>query len=591
MATSYFSKDVLNNKTQDWRLIYRLIPFASPYKWLIFLSLIFALLVTAGYTITPWILGKIVDEGIKAKNTESLHKFISLYALSMGGYWLFMVAQLYSLQHIGQKVLYDLRHALFVHLHKLPLSFFDKNPVGRLVTRTTNDIYALSELFSSGLINVLGNILSLITIAVSMILLDPFLGVVTLSTAPLLFLAAWFLKIKMRKAFRLARQKLATVNASLSEEISGINVTHIFGQEKSRAKKFDTLNSELREAQLESVFYNSFFRPAVTIVNALTITLILAVGGYLVWKSEITIGVLVSFISYAQIFFYPIREISEKISIFQSSMAAAERVFGLLDKEIEPDLDVGENFHSIKHSLEFKNVNFSYTPDKPVLIDFNLKINQGEKLAIVGHTGAGKTTLASILKRFYEIDSGDIKFDDSSIKSFSKSGLRKGIALIQQDVFVYSGTIAENISLGLSEISESRLNEIIEELEMQSFIESLPQGLNTQIFEKGKNLSAGQRQLISFARALVFNPKLLILDEATSSMDSETETIIQKATEKLTENRTSIIIAHRLSTIKNCNRIIVLHKGKLVEQGTHSELIKEDGIYNKLYRIQFSENS
>ena len=416
------------------------------------------------------------------------------------------------------------------------------------------------------------------------------LGLAALITTPGLFYIAWFLKVKMRDAFRLARAKLATMNASLAENVSGMSVIHIFNQEPARENKFDQMNLELRDAELTSVFYNSFFVPAVTVFTAITLTVVIVYGGWLVSRNEISMGLLITFIAYTQAFFDPVRQISEKISVFQSAMASAERVFALIDEQPEPDLLEGEEFKTLHESIEFRNLNFAYTPDKPVLKGLSFKIRKGERLAIVGHTGAGKTTLASLLKRFYDYQNGDILLDGVDLRKFSRTSLRLKIGLIQQDVNIFSGTLLENIFLADDRFDHQKFDNIIKELEMESLINKLPEGINTQIYERGSNISAGQRQLIAFSRALATDPEILILDEATSSVDSETEAIIQKAVQRLTSQRTSLIIAHRLSTIRNCDRILVLHNGRLVEQGSHEELLAAKGHYHKLYELQFSSN-
>jgi ABC-type multidrug transport system fused ATPase/permease subunit len=393
----------------------------------------------------------------------------------------------------------------------------------------------------------------------------------------------------MRETFRLARAKLAMLNAVLAENISGMNVIQIYNQEKNREDKFDLMNSDLKDAELDSVFYNSFFIPAVTIVYAITMAVVIVYGGMLVAEKSVTIGLLVSFIAYVQAFFEPVKQISEKVSVFQSSMASAERVFALLDEKPEPDLDQGLEFNEFKVSLEFKNFNFSYSPDKPVIKDLNFTVKKGERIAIVGHTGAGKTTLASLLKRFYEFSDGQILIDGQDLREFSRTTLRKKIALIQQDVTIFSGTIKDNIFLETGTFNATKMHDIIEELKLQPLLDKLANGLDTEIFERGANLSAGQRQLIAFCRALVSEPEILILDEATSSVDTETESIIQQAVLKLTSQRTSLIIAHRLSTIQHCDRILVMHHGRLVEQGTHQQLLAANGHYHKLYQLQFSQ--
>ncbi|GAB1353592.1 ABC transporter ATP-binding protein [Erysipelotrichia bacterium] len=590
MDDSYFNEDDIKAPAWDSNLAWRMWPFLRVWRSHFIVAVVLVLLGTAVHIGLPLILGKAVDLGIKGKDYGLLLHYVMLYAAGHAAFFVLSAARSWLLQYTGQRVLHDLRNALFAHIQKLPISFFDRTPVGRLVTRITNDVATLAELFSAALINVSSEICILFGIGGMMLALHFKLGLAALITTPGLFYIAWFLKVKMRDAFRLARAKLATMNASLAENVSGMSVIHIFNQEPARENKFDQMNLELRDAELTSVFYNSFFVPAVTVFTAITLTVVIVYGGWLVSRNEISMGLLITFIAYTQAFFDPVRQISEKISVFQSAMASAERVFALIDEQPEPDLLEGEEFKTLHESIEFRNLNFAYTPDKPVLKGLSFKIRKGERLAIVGHTGAGKTTLASLLKRFYDYQNGDILLDGVDLRKFSRTSLRLKIGLIQQDVNIFSGTLLENIFLADDRFDHQKFDNIIKELEMESLINKLPEGINTQIYERGSNISAGQRQLIAFSRALATDPEILILDEATSSVDSETEAIIQKAVQRLTSQRTSLIIAHRLSTIRNCDRILVLHNGRLVEQGSHEELLAAKGHYHKLYELQFSSN-
>lgn len=590
MDDSYFNEDDIKAPAWDSNLAWRMWPFLRVWRSHFIVAVVLVLLGTAVHIGLPLILGKAVDLGIKGKDYGLLLHYVMLYAAGHTAFFVLSAARSWLLQYTGQRVLHDLRNALFAHIQKLPISFFDRTPVGRLVTRITNDVATLAELFSAALINVSSEICILFGIGGMMLALHFKLGLAALITTPGLFYIAWFLKVKMRDAFRLARAKLATMNASLAENVSGMSVIHIFNQEPARENKFDQMNLELRDAELTSVFYNSFFVPAVTVFTAITLTVVIVYGGWLVSRNEISMGLLITFIAYTQAFFDPVRQISEKISVFQSAMASAERVFALIDEQPEPDLLEGEEFKTLHESIEFRNLNFAYTPDKPVLKGLSFKIRKGERLAIVGHTGAGKTTLASLLKRFYDYQNGDILLDGVDLRKFSRTSLRLKIGLIQQDVNIFSGTLLENIFLADDRFNHQKFDNIIKELEMESLINKLPEGINTQIYERGSNISAGQRQLIAFSRALATDPEILILDEATSSVDSETEAIIQKAVQRLTSQRTSLIIAHRLSTIRNCDRILVLHNGRLVEQGSHEELLAAKGHYHKLYELQFSSN-
>lgn len=588
MDDSYFNEDDIKAPAWDTGLAKRMWPYLQRWQRHFLLSILLVLGGTAVQISLPLLLGRAVDLGIKGRNYATLHHYVLLYACGHFAFFLLSAVRNLLLQYTGQQVLHDLRNSLFAHIQKLPVSFFDRTPVGRLVTRITNDVATLSELFSAALINISGEVCVLIGIGGMMLALHLKLGLAALLSAPVLFYVAWTLKVKMRDAFRLSRAKLAMMNASLAENVSGMGVIHIFNQEKSREDKFDVMNAELREAELESVFYNSFFIPAVTVFQAITMAVVTVYGGYLVSINEVSIGLLITFIAYTQAFFDPVRQISEKISIFQSAMASAERVFSLMDEEAEPDLDAGRNLSEFNDRIEFKDLSFAYNADKQVLKNLSFTICKGEKVAIVGHTGAGKTTLAALLKRFYDYNSGQILIDGIDLREYSRTSLRRRIGLIQQDVNIFSGTVLDNIFLEEGSFDRDKLNNIINELQMQTLIDKLPNGIETPIYERGSNLSAGQRQLIAFSRALATEPEILILDEATSSVDSETESIIQRAVQRLTSQRTSLIIAHRLSTIRNCDRILVLHNGRLVEQGSHEELLQQKGHYHKLYELQFA---
>jgi len=589
MSETYFQEDEIVGKIYDSRLINRLLPYLKPYLLPMILAISCVILGMGMFLVNPYILGRVVDLGIKPKDMDTIKRLAYVYGGIEVFVFLFAYCQNYLLQYVGQKVMFDIRTQLFAHLQRLPVSFFDKNPVGRLVTRTTNDVAALSELFSAGIVVVIGDIFVILGIATTLVFLQPVLGIATLSTIPMLILAAYYFQSRFRTAYRNARAAIARVNASLSESISGIKVIQIFNRQVEREIKFDALNSNHRECQLVSIFYHALFTPIMTVINALTIAIILLLGGSMVLDGKVSIGVLVSFLAYAQHFFYPIRDISEKVSVFQSAMASAERVFGLLDEKEEVGLVEGKTLAGVKGKIEFKSVNFSYVQNRPVLKNLSFTVYSGESVAIVGHTGAGKTTIASLLNRFYDFQDGEILIDEVDIRTIAKKFLRGCTGVIQQDVFIFSGNVLENIRLWNDRISLEAVEKIADEVDAGEFIRNLPGGFESEIYERGANLSGGQRQLLSFARALCADPKILILDEATSSVDTGTEKIIQKAISKLINGRTCLIIAHRLSTIRHCDRILVLHKGVLVEAGTHEELLTRKGYYHKLHEIQFKE--
>ncbi|HNV71693.1 MAG TPA: ABC transporter ATP-binding protein, partial [Candidatus Ozemobacteraceae bacterium] len=538
MSGSYFQEDEIVGKIYDARLIRRIFGYLGPYRWRAALAVLFVICSMSLFIVNPWLLGKIVDQGIK-KADLLLIRNLSLFYLGIEILvYLSTCAGSYLLQWVGQNVMYDLRSQLFSHLQRLPIAFFDRNPVGRLVTRTTNDVAAMSELFSSGIVVVVGDVVLIVGIALALLWQHLFLGVMTLITIPLLIVAAWYFQSRIRDAYRQVRVRIARVNASLSEGISGVKVVQIFNREALQIERFETLNVSHRESQLQSLFYHAVFTPVVTVINAITIVIILLIGGSMVQRGEVSLGTLVSFLAYAQHFFFPIRDISEKVSIFQSAMASAERVFGLLEEAEEPVTTVsgtmtaspqatadteGSALPAIKGGITFENVSFSYVPGEPVLKDLSFAIEPCQSVALVGHTGAGKTTIASLLNRFYDIQQGRILIDGLDIRSFDRRNLRRQIALIQQDVFIFSGNVLENIRLWNPTYDEAWVAQVAAEVHAHDFISRLPDGYKSEIYERGTNLSAGQRQLLSFARALCTRPRILILDEATSSVDSDTE--------------------------------------------------------------------
>lgn len=586
---SFFQEDEVIGKFYDARLVRRLLPFVRPHLVPAAVAISMVILGMGLFLVNPYILGRVVDDGITLRDSAAVTRFSLIYGLIELFLFIMAYGQNFLLQYVGQKVMFDIRERLFSHLQRLPVQFFDKNPVGRLVTRATNDVAAMGELFSSGIVVVIGDLFVILGIIVALLLLNPLLGVATLSTIPLLVWAAYFFQSRIREAFRNVRTRIARVNAALSENISGMRIIQIFNRESDREARFDELNAGHRDAQFQSLFYHSLFTPVVTVINGLTISIVLLLGGWMVMKGEIKVGLLVSFLAYAQHFFFPIRDISEKITVFQSAMASAERVFGLLDEVPEKDWDSGDSLPSVQGKIVFEDVSFSYIPGEAVLKNVSFTVEPGTSVAIVGHTGAGKTTISSLLNRFYDVGSGRVTLDGVDLRSLSKGFLRQTVSVIQQDVFIFSGPIIENIRLWDREKSAELVDRVTRDVHADGFIRGLEKGLETELYERGANLSVGQRQLISFARALCAEPKVLILDEATSSVDSETEKIIQEAIRNLTRNRTCLIIAHRLSTIQNCDKILVMHRGMLVEEGKHEDLLAKRGYYHKLHEIQFKD--
>ena len=499
--------------------------------------------------------------------------------------------QVYLLNYTSNKIVFNIRQDLFTHLEGMSLSFFDKNPVGRLVTRVTNDTETLQEMYSSVLVNLFKDVFLILGIIIIMASMDIKLTLLALSVVPIILIATAIFRLKIRTAYREVRVKLAKINSTLNENLTGMKTVHIFKREKQQAKAFNNINKEYLEANKKEILIFAIFRPSIEIIRSLGIAAIIWYGGGQVIRQSIQFGVLVAFIDYIQRFFQPINDLTEKYNILQSAMASSERIFALLDKE--SDVKNSKNTVNIKNlegTIEFKNVWFAYNNEDWVLKDINFKINKGESVAFVGATGAGKSSIINLLSRFYDIQKGEILIDGVNIKDIPLSTLRKNIGVVLQDVFMFTGTMRDNIILNNPNISDEKMQEIAKYVNANKFIEKLPNKYDEPVAERGATLSSGQRQLLAFARALATDPSILVLDEATSNIDTETEELIQDAVVKLIKGRTSIAIAHRLSTIQNCNKIMVLHKGKLRETGNHQELLEKKGIYYNLYQLQYKES-
>jgi ATP-binding cassette subfamily B protein len=504
-------------------------------------------------------------------------------------FWV-LYAEGYVMQLMGQYVMNDMRRQIFAHLQRLPISFYDRNPIGRLVTRVTTDVDALNELLSAGIVSIFGDVLLLTGIVGVLFWLDWRLALVAFSILPLLFLLTSWFQARVRGSFREVRVKIARINAFLQEHITGMPVVQLFNREQRAYGDFEVINDAHRDANVRSIFYYAVFFPGVELITALGTGLILWVGGGRVISHAVSIGALIAFLQYAQRFYQPLSDLSEKYNLLQGAMASSERIFRLLDTEpsiVPPAHPYGPE--GVRGAIEFDRVAFSYKEGEPVLRGISFHVEPGETLAVVGHTGAGKSTLANLLLRFYDVDSGAVRVDGVDVREWDPARLRRSIAMVLQDVFLFSGNVADNIRLGEEAIDEERVRWAAAEVHALPFIERLPGGMGAQVRERGAGLSVGQKQLIAFARALAFDPRILILDEATSSIDTETEQLIQLALERLLVGRTSIVIAHRLSTIQKADRILVMHKGEIREMGTHQELLALRGIYYRLYLLQYKD--
>ena len=531
---------------------------------------------------------------LRGRDVEGVFRIALLVVFILIMNFLMNFAQVYAMELAGQKIMHDLRMRVFSHLQNLPISFFDRNPVGRLVTRLTNDIQNVHEMFTSVLINLLKDVLLVVGIIFLLLYLNRQLALVSFSVIPLIFVTAVFFSRRARDVFREIRLKVAQMNSFFNENFSGIGVVQLFRRERENSRRFEQINQKYYLANMKQIHIYAFFVPLVEILSSGAVGLLLWYGGGKVVQDVMTLGVLVAFLSYIRMFFQPIRDLSEKYNILQSAMASLERIFSLLDEDQKSLKSVRRGAEplfsgqeEIKGSVEFRHVSFSYNGEDPVLKDVSFSVGEGETVAVVGATGAGKTSLLHLLERFYEVENGAILIDGIDIRERDITQLRTQIGLVMQDTFLFAGDIEENIRLGDQKIDGRKVREVSRVVNAEKFILRLPEGFSTKTGEGGQTLSAGEKQLLAFARALSINPKILILDEATSHVDPETERFIQEGLARLLKGRTAIVIAHRLSTIQHADRIVVLHKGKVREVGTHTELMAQKGIYFKLYQLQY----
>jgi ATP-binding cassette subfamily B multidrug efflux pump len=585
----------ITGKTYDWALLKRVFAYARPYKNNFFWAVLLTLTIAAVSPVRPFLVQKTLDQYILFNDTSGL---LNITILMLG----ILIAQTFIqyfhtflTNSLGQSVIKDLRMDVFNHITKLRLKYFDRTPIGQIITRTVSDLETIADIFSEGLISIIGDSLVVITIIGFMLYTDWRLTLVVLIPIPFLLLATYIFKEAIKSAFQDVRTQISLLNTFLQEHISGVSVIQYFAREDQEFKKFNQINANHRDAHIRSNWYYSIFFPVVEIISALCIGLLVWYGSKSILNERISPGVVVAFIMYINMLFKPIRELADKFNTLQMGMVGADRIFKVLDTD-EKTLNNGTLIlPKMKGEIEFKNVWFSYkqTEEEPkdeewILKDISFTIKEGETLALVGATGAGKSSTINILNRFYEISKGEVKIDGVDLKNFELNFLRSQIATVLQDVFLFSDTIQNNISLKSDDISLDEIIAAAKDVGAHDFIMRLPGNYQYNVQERGATLSAGQAQLISFIRALIHQPKILVLDEATSSVDTETEELIQNAINKLMTGRTSIVIAHRLSTIQNADKIIVLDHGEIKEMGTHQQLLRIDGFYKRLYDLQFS---
>ena len=597
-AGGFFHEDEILGKAYDAILTRRLVAYLGPYKVWVGVSIVLLLLQSAAQIVPPILAKDIVDQAVipavngTVPRDEAYGRLGVLgvfYLVVLGAGALVRYGQTLLTTWVGQRAMYDLRLELFRHLQFLPLGFFDRNPVGRLMTRITNDIDALTEMVTRGVVSIFGDVAMIVLISIAMLILDWRLALVTFVSLPILIALTAYFRGMMRDSFRNIRIRLARVNAYLNETLSGMAIVQLFTREKPTFDAFDALNRDLLTANLGQVRAMSVFQPTVNFTRNATAAALFVVGANWILDGNLSLGTLVAFWQLLNQFFQPILDLSEKYNIMQAAMASSERVFRLLDTRsniVDPEHPV--ELPHVRGEIGFRNVSFAYNEGDWVLRDVDFTISAGESVAIVGATGAGKTSIISLISRFYDVQKGKIVLDGTDIRQMRQADLRRHVGVVLQDPFIFAGTVASNIRLNNSAISDEQVRSAARFVNADKFIDRLPKGYDEVVTERGSTLSVGQKQLLAFARAIAFNPEiLLVLDEATSSVDTETEHLIQDALAKLMKGRTSIIIAHRLSTIQNVDRIIVLHKGRVVEMGSHRSLVGQRGVYHRLYELQY----
>jgi ATP-binding cassette subfamily B multidrug efflux pump len=590
VAVKQFHEEEAIGKTYDFQVARRLLRYLKPYLRLLWPALLFTLILNLLGILQPKFTQYAIDWYILPRKTDGLILLVGLFTGVQLLRLFFSYFQAVWLNTVGQYVMFDIRRELYDKLQHQEIAYYDRNPVGRIMTRLTTDVDSLNELFTQGVTDLLGDLVMIVAIIAVMLWMDVRLTLVTLLTVPMLFAATTWFRKGARRGYDMVRTRIARINAFLQEHFAGAQTVQIFNAEKKSLSRFQEINADYRRANIETIFYYAVFFPLVDFIGAVGIALIIWYGGYRTMQGALTLGALVAFIQYSGFLFQPIRDISDKYNVLQSAVVASHRIFKTLDLPIainppQQPLKTGR----AQGFIEFENVWFAYKGEDWVLKDVSLSIKPGQSVALVGHTGSGKTTITNLLMRFYDIQRGRILLDGVDLRDWDLVSLRKNFAVVLQDVFLFSGTVEGNIRLGREEIAEDRVKWAAREVHADGFIERLKDNYKAEVKERGAGLSVGQKQLISFARALAFDPALLILDEATSSIDTETEQLIQQAIERVMRDRTSIIVAHRLSTIQRADRIIVLHHGEIREQGSHQELLAQRGLYWKLYKLQYAD--
>jgi len=595
-AVKQFHEEEAIGKTYDLQVARRLLRYLKPYMRLLVGALAFTLALNLLGVLQPKFTQYAIDWYILPRTTDGLMALVGLYLGAQFLRFVFSYFQSILVNSVGQYTMFDIRKELYDKLQHQEVAYYDRNPVGRIMTRLTADVDALNQLFTEGVTDLLGDLVMIAAIISVMLWTDPKLTLISLLTVPMLFAATTWFRRGARKGYDLVRTRIARINAFLQEHFAGAQTVQIFNAEEKSLSTFDRINDKYRRANLDTIFYYAVFFPLVDLIGAIGIALIIWYGGYRIMQNTpdhtvLTLGALVAFIQYSQMLFQPIRDISDKYNVLQGAVVSSHRIFKTLDQPIAiltPEQP--RKAERARGRIEFQNVWFAYNEEDWVLKDVSFTVEPGQSIALVGHTGSGKTTITNLLMRFYDIQRGRILLDGVDLRDWDLKSLRQNFAVVLQEVFLFSGTIEGNIRLGREDINEERVRWAAQEVRADSFIRRLKGEYEAEVRERGAGLSVGQKQLISFARALAFDPAILILDEATSSIDTETEQLIQRAIERVMRNRTSIVVAHRLSTIQSADRIIVLHHGEIREQGTHQELLAERGLYWKLYKLQYADS-